>query len=191
MTAFTPTYALPYPQSADPPDGPGQIGALAAAVEAVLVQLAVRAKGAIAEVAVGTSGDVTAEAITDAVTFTAEAGRRYRVTVCTPVIDNQAAGVQTGVVTLRHAAGASVTAAGTIIGKAVNNAPAGTGSSTPGSSAETVTLVGYINNVTAGQRTVGVGLAATGVTAIRFLAAGTVGPDYIPQLVVDDVGLAL
>lgn len=190
MSATT-SLGLPYLEPLDPPDIAGGLQALAEAVNAILTAISVRAKGVIAEVAVGTSADVTAEAITDAVTFTAEAGRRYKVTVITPVIDNQGTGAQTGVVTLRHAAGASVTAGGTIIGKYVGNAPGSTGSSTPGSSAETATLVGWINNPSAGQRTVGVGLAATGVTAVRFLAAGTVGPDYIPQLVVEDAGAAL
>jgi hypothetical protein len=190
MTATT-SLGLPYLEPLDPPDIAGGLQALAEAVDAILTAVAVRAKGVIAQTNVGISGDYVTETIAASVTFTAEANRMYRVTVVTPVIDNQGTGAQTGIVTLRHATGGSVTAAGTLVGKAVSNAPGSTGSSTAGSAAETVTLVGWINNPAAGQLTVGVGLAPTGATAVRFLSGGTSGPDYIPQLVVEDAGAAI
>ncbi len=39
MTASTPTYAFPYPEDLDPPNGPDQIGALALAVEGKFVSV--------------------------------------------------------------------------------------------------------------------------------------------------------
>lgn len=39
MTATTPVYALPYPETTDPPDGPSQMSALALAVETELAKL--------------------------------------------------------------------------------------------------------------------------------------------------------
>lgn len=36
MTLYTAAYALPYPEDGDPPNGPGQVAALAAAVETAL-----------------------------------------------------------------------------------------------------------------------------------------------------------
>lgn len=42
MTATTPVYALPYPETTDAPDGPSQIQALALAVETALIALDAR-----------------------------------------------------------------------------------------------------------------------------------------------------
>lgn len=192
MTGTTTAYALPYPETTDPPDGAAQIKALAEAVDTVLATLATRGKGVVASVVVGTSSDIgTTETITASATFNAEAGRAYRVSLTTPVLDNQASASQTAIVTLRHAAGATVTSAGTIIAKAVRNTPATTASTSAGSAAETATAVGWINGAAAGQRTVGVGLAAASASSnVRFLAGSTIGPDITPTLVVEDVGPA-
>lgn len=57
MPDTTPTYALPYPLGSEPPDGPGQIGALASRLDTVL--------GAFdANVIVGGSNGVTVSAAT-------------------------------------------------------------------------------------------------------------------------------
>lgn len=201
MTDTTPVYGIPYPESADPPDGPSQMQALALEVETELVRVdaaataltatvAARAKGVVSAGSTTSSGDVgTTETIISSRTFTAEANRCYRVSYTTPVLDNQGTASQTAIVTLRHAAGASVTNAGTLIAKAINNVPPTTTSTSPGTAAETATLVGWINNAPAGQRTVGVGLAALSASSnIRTLAANTVGPDLNPLLVIEDVG---
>lgn len=42
MTATTPVYAFPYPETTDAPDGPSQMGALALAVETALIALDAR-----------------------------------------------------------------------------------------------------------------------------------------------------
>lgn len=190
MSASTPVYALPYLELSDPPNIAAGLQDLATAVEAVLQAVAVRAKGILARVPVGTSADIgTTETITASVSFTAEPGRDYRISLTTPVIDNQGTGAQTGIVTARWAAGGSVSAAGNLIAKGVGNTPGSTGSSTAGSAAETVTIVGPFYPNVAGQVTVGVGLAAlSAVTNVRFLQAGTVGPDLIPELIVEDIG---
>lgn len=196
MPGTTPTYGLPYLEPLDPPDIAGGLQDLAEAAEAALATIAAaaaaRAKGVVGSVSVGTSADATTtEVITDTVTFTAEAGRAYRVSVLTPVLDNSATAAQTAIVTIRSAAGASVTNADTLLAKAINNVPPGTVSSTPGTAAETVALVGYINNPAAGQRSVGLGLAAASASSnVRFLASGTTGPDKAGWLVVEDVGPA-
>lgn len=189
MPGTTPTLGLPFPELTDPPDGAAQLQALAEAVEAELVA---RAKGLVDRVQVGTSTDVgTTEVITDDITFTVEAGRAYKVTVVTPVLDNQATAAQTAVVTLRHAAGGSVSNSATLIGKAVKNVPAATGSSTPGSAAVTTMLVGWIEGAAAGTRTVGLGLAAlSSGSDVRFLASGTSGPDSYGVFSVEDAGPA-
>lgn len=147
-------------------------------------------KGAVNRVQLGTTADIgTTETITHSVTFTAEANRMYRVTLSTPVIDNQATAANTAIVTLRYAAGASVTAGGTLVGKGTKNVPATTTSTTAGDAAETVTVNGELNNIAAGQTTVGVGLAALSASSnVRFLVAGTVGPDFQPYLTVWDEG---
>lgn len=146
-------------------------------------------KGVVGNTTIGSSSDVgVTETITDSITFTAVANRCYEVVAMTPVLDNQATAAQSAIVTLRHASGASVTSAGTLIAKATNNLPPTTTSTNAGTAAETATLVGYINNVAAGQRTVGIGLAAQAASNIRFLAAGTIGPDISPFFVVKDIG---
>lgn len=148
------------------------------------------ARGVLGTEIVGTSANVgITETITDSVTFTAIANRCYRVSVTTPVLDNDATAANTAIVTLRHAAGATVTAADTIIGKAVANLPATGVSTTPGDAAVTVTVLGLINNAAAGQRTAGLGLATlTSASNVRFLAGTTSGPDHSPYLVVEDIG---
>jgi hypothetical protein len=191
LTATTATYALPYPEATDAPNGPAQIQALAQAVDALVASITARyAKGIVARVPVGTSADIgTTETITASGSFTAEAGRDYEITLTTPVLDNQGTGAQTAIVTARWAAGASVSNAGNLIAKGDNNTPGSTGSSTAGSAAETVTIHGSFYPNIAGQVTVGVGLAALSATTnIRFLQAGTVGPDLIPELIVKDIG---
>lgn len=197
MPATTPTYALPYPEASDPPNGPSQIQALALALEAKIALIdaavavaATRAKGVVGSTPIGTSSSAdTTGLITDSITFTAEAGRAYRVSVLTPVVDNDGSASQTAVVTLRWATGASVTIGGTLIAKGVQNTPPTTTSSTPGSSAETLALIGYLNNPGAGQVTIGVGLAALSASStIRFLASGTSGPNANGVFVVEDVG---
>lgn len=147
-------------------------------------------RGAMVRTITGTTADIgTTETIVFSATFTAEANRIYRVTLTTPVLDNQASAANTAIVTLRWAAGASVTSGGTLIGKATNNVPPTTASSTAGSAAETVTIGGEMNNIAAGQTTVGVGLAALSASSnVRFLQAGTVGPDFQPYLTVWDEG---
>lgn len=189
MPDTTATYALPYLEPLDPPDIAGGLQDLAEAVDSALGG---GARGVVAQVAVNSSADIgTTETITHSVTFTAAAGRAYRVSLTTPVLDNQGSASQTAIVTLRHAAGATVTNTGTLIGKAVRNTPAVTGSTTAGSAAETTTVLGWINNPGAGQRTVGVGLAAQSASSnIRFLAGSTIGPDMTPLLVVEDAGPA-
>lgn len=201
MTATTPTYAIPYPEATDPPNGPSQMQALALAVEALIAANAAliaantaaanaRAKGVVGAASIGTSADVgTTEVITDSVTFTAEAGRAYRVSVMTPVLDNQATASQTAITTIRWASGATVSNAGSLIAKGIGNTPGVTGSSSPGSAAETITMIGYINNPPAGQVTVGLGLAASSASSnVRYLASGTTGPDKAGILFVEDVG---
>lgn len=149
-------------------------------------------RGAVARVAVNTSSDIGAtETITHSVTFTALADRCYRVSVTTPMVDNQGTGAATGIVTLRYAAGASVTNAGTLIAKATVNVNSTTTSTTPGDAAVTTTLVGHINDAAAGQTTVGIGLTRAGTTNVRFLAGTTIGPDFTPYLLVEDIGIAL
>jgi hypothetical protein len=193
----TPNLGLPYPESSDAPDGPAQIGALALAIDtAVQAGLTARAKGIKARVQLATTSDVgSTETIVARTNFTAEADRCYKVSVVTPVIDSQGtSAAQTAYVTLRYVAGVGpVTNAGTIIGKAVVNCPPTSSSTTAGSAAETVTLLGHINDVAAGTYDVGVGLAAvTGTPSfVRFLQAGTTGPDFQPWLLIEDVGPAL
>lgn len=193
----TPVYSLPFPEDTDAPDGPAQLEALALGVETELVRIDAAiavpwARGAKARVILGTTADIGGtETIVFNVTFTAEADRCYKVTAMTPVLDNQGTGAQTGIVTLRYVAGAGpVTNAGTLIAKAVQNGPASTGSSTAGSAAQTVTLIGHINDPSAGSVNVGIGLTRSGTTDIRFLQAGTIGPDFQPYLLVEDIGPA-
>ena len=149
-------------------------------------------RGLVGRAAIGTSSDQnTTGAITDSVTFTAEANRCYRVSVLTPVLDNQTGGTvaQTAIITLRWAAGGSVTMGGTLIAKAINNVPSGGSSSTAGSAATTSSLVGVINNPSAGTTTVGVGLNASSAGSdVRFLASGTTGPDSNGSIIVEDIG---
>jgi hypothetical protein len=203
MTATTPTYGIPYPEATDPPNGPAQMQALALEVEAEITRVDTtaaanttaanaRAKGVKGSTPIGTSASAnTTGIITDSVTFTAEAGRAYRVNVLTPVIDNDASASQTAVVSIRWAAGASVAITDALIAKAVQNTPPTTTSNSPGSAAETVAMVAYLNNPAAGQVTVGVGLAALSASStIRFLASGTSGPNANGVFVVEDVGPA-
>ncbi len=192
MPNTTPTYGLPYLEPLDPPDIAGGLEALAEAVEGQVARLDAAAPGVMGSTPIGTSADVTTtEVITDTVTFVAEAGRAYRVSVMTPVLDNQATAGQTAIVTIRYASGPSVTNADALVGKAVNTVPGATASSTPGSAAETVTMVAFINNPPAGQLTVGVGLAASSASSnVRFLASGTTGPNANGVFVVEDVGAA-
>ncbi len=150
------------------------------------------AKGIIGRTAVGTSADIGAtETMLSSVTFTAEANRCYEVSLNTPVLDNQGTGNQTAIVTLRYAAGASVANTDTLIGKSIKNCPATDGSTTAGAAAVTTYVTGLINNAAAGQTTVAVGLTRDGSTDIRFLAAGTEGPDLSPYLTVKDIGINL
>lgn len=201
MPLTTPTYGLPYPEASDPPNGPTQIQALAEEVEDELTRIDAtaaanttaanaRAKGVVGQSAIGTSSSAnTTGIITNSVTFIAEANRAYRVNVLTPVVDNDGSANQTAVVTIRWATGASVAIGGTLIAKGVQNTPPTTTSSTPGSSAETLSLVGYLNNPGAGQVTVGVGLEALSASStIRFLASGTSGPNANGVFVVEDIG---
>ena len=193
MPDTTTVYDLPYLEPSDPPDIAGGLQDLAEAVEAELVRIdAAAARGVAAAGTVPLSGDVgTTETITASLTWTALAGRAYRVSVMTPALDNQASAAQTAIVTLRHAAGASVSNTGTLIAKAIANVPPTTTSTNPGAAAETVTLVAFINNPGAGQRTVGVGLAAlSGSSNVRFLPGNTAGPDLNPSFVVEDCGPA-
>ncbi len=192
----TPVYAFPFPEDTDAPDGPAQLEALALAVEAKigtilsLADLVSLPRGRKARVQVGTSADVGAtETITNNVTFTAEANRCYRVSVVTPPIDNQGAGVQSPIVTLRYVAGAGpVTNAGTLIARATCNGPSTTGSTVIGNAAVTTTLIGHINNPAAGTTNVGIGLTRLGTTDVRFLVAGTIGPDFTPYILIEDIG---
>lgn len=194
MTATTPIYALPYLEPLDPPDIAGGLQDLAEAVETALAAANAaanaRARGVVGSSPIGTSADVgTTEVITNSITFTALAGRAYRVNVLTPVLDNQATAAQTAIVNVRWAAGATVTNASTLIAKGINNTPGATGSTTPGSAAETLSLVGYLNNPAAGSVTVGVGLAAASASSnVRFLASGTLGPNANGVFVVEDIG---
>lgn len=147
------------------------------------------AKGTIGRTAVGTSADIGAsETITNSVTFTAEANRCYKVSLNTPVLDNQGTGAQTAIITLRYAAAGSVTSAGTLIAKSIKNCPASTGSATAGAAAVTTFIQGIISGAAAGTTTVGVGLTRDGTTDIRFLVAGTEGPDFSPYLLIEDIG---
>ncbi len=189
----TPTYALPFPESSDAPDVPSHLELLAVALETQLAALALRPRGAVARVILATTADIGATETTVAnVTFTALASRMYKVTAMTPVIDNQGSGAQTGIVTLRWVAGAGpVTNAGTLIAKATVNGPATTGSTTAGAAAETATLIGHINGPAAGSVNVGILLTRSGTTDIRFLQAGTIGPDFQPYLLVEDIGPSL
>lgn len=194
MPDTTPVYALPYLEPSDPPDIAGGLQDLATAVEAVLAAnaaaAAARAKGVVGQTPIGTSASAnTTGIITNSVTFIAEANRAYRVSVLTPVVDNDGTANQTAVVTIRWATGASVVIGSTLIAKGVQNTPPTTTSSTPGSSAETLALVGYLNNPGAGQVTVGVGLEALSASStIRFLASGTSGPNANGVFVVEDIG---
>lgn len=194
----TPVYAIPFPEDPDPPDGPDQMEAMALRMEALLAsltaqvasELAARAKGVVKTANVGTSSDAdTTGIITDSLTFTAEAGRSYRVSVLTPVLDNQANVAQTAITVIRWAAGASVTVGGTAIAKDVTNTPATNVSATAGSAAETAQLVTHFAPG-AGQVTVGIHLAASSAaSAIRFLASGTTGPDLTGKFIIEDIGL--
>lgn len=189
MSNATSVYGLPYLEPTDPPDIAGGLQDLAEATETALTG---GGRGVVGSAVVGTSADTgTTEVITNSVTFTASAGRAYRVSLGTPVLDNQGSAAQTAIVTLRWAPGATVNNSGTVIAKAVRNTPAVTGSTTAGSAAETASLTGWIRNPGAGQVTVGVGLAAqSGSSNIRFLAGSTIGPDLTPLLVVEDAGPA-
>lgn len=191
----TPVYGFAFPEDTDAPDGPAQLEELALDVEAKLVAVdaaaALLPRGARARISVGTSADIGAvETITANGTFTAAANRCYRVSLTTPAIDNQGAGVQSPIVTLRYVVGAGpVTNAGTLIAKAtVTSGASTTGSTVVGNSAGTVTLIGHINNVAAGSVNVGVGLTRLGTTDLRFLVAGTIGPDFTPYILIEDIG---
>ena len=193
MVATTTVYGLPYPETTDPPNGPAQMQDLAEEVEVELVRIdGFAPRGVKGSAPIGTSASAnTTGIITNSVTFTAEAGRAYRVNVLTPAIDNDGSASQTAVITIRWVAGASVAITDTLIAKGVQNTPATTTSTSPGSAAETAAMVAYLNNPGAGQVTVGIGLAALSASStIRFLASGTSGPNANGVFVVEDIGPA-
>ncbi len=179
----TPATALPYPALTDAPNSPQQLQALAERIEARYP------RGAVALARFGTSVTATGATIVYSHTFTALAGRLYRVTFSLPVLDDQSgtSGTFNGSVDLyiRGAAGTSVTTTGTILGFSRVGLRGDSSNNAHGT-----TVVGYLNNPAAGSYTVGLSLTPITSTAVRVLPPGT-DPAQGAQLLIDDIGAAV
>lgn len=117
------------------------------------------AQGMISSISRGTvSANITGtEVITDSITFTAVAGRRYRLThqtIWTSTVANDAA-----IFRFRYAAGASLTNAGTLFYNITTNTDVA-GHQMP------LTIMKDITGIAAGQTTIGVGLLRSGTGTI-------------------------
>lgn len=123
------------------------------------------------------SAITSTETVVDSVTFTAVAGRRYRVTWMTSV--QGSASANNIELRLRYAAGASVSSAGTIIGGAFHTTN-GSGLNVP------VCLSRTISGIAAGQTTVG---ALMIVTLGAGSATSVAAANYPTELCVEDIGV--
>jgi hypothetical protein len=123
------------------------------------------------------SAITTTETVVDSVTFTAVAGRRYRVTWMTSV---QGSAASNNIeLRLRYAAGASVTSSGTLIGGAFHTTSA-SGLNIP------VCLSRTVTGIAAGQTTIG---ALMIVTLGAGSATSVAGANYATELCVEDIGV--
>jgi hypothetical protein len=122
------------------------------------------------------AGVTTVETLIDSVTFTAVAGRRYRVTWMTSL--SNSAGSNNDEARLRYAAGASVSSAGTLIG--------GNFSVSPGANfGYPLTLSRTVSGIAAGQTTVGAFLIVSfGAGTLTSTAAA----NSATELWVEDIG---
>lgn len=187
MTVTTPVYAFPYPENSDPPNGPGQLGALALALETKFVTndanlprglLAIKRSNLNSN-----STPITAETVQLSVSFTAVAGRAYRVLFSGGTVDSAGPTACAGIIIMRWAAGGTVTTAGTAIARTQTAIPA---SGAPNDEGSSNAMEGHIIGAAAGTTTVGITLTSTTAVAVGFFSTSVSGL----CLTVEDVGLA-
>lgn len=184
----TPVYSLSFPEDTDTPDGPAQLENLALDVEAKFVTndaaIAALPRGVLAaRKSTGNGTPVTAETVQLSASFTAVAGRTYRVLASGGTLDGPAAGAANSAqLILRWAAGASVTVAGAAIGRIQMAIPA---SGTPNEESSIPGFEGLIVGAAAGTTTVGVTLASSnGANVVGIFSTSTSGL----TITVEDVG---
>jgi hypothetical protein len=129
------------------------------------------------------STPVTAETLLLPLTFTAEAGRTYRVYASGGIVDGPAAGgANAAILLMRQAAGATVTTAGAVIGRTQAAVPA---SGSPNEENGIPGFEGWIVGAAAGNVTVGVFIqSANGTNTVAVFSTSTSGL----TLSVEDVG---
>ncbi|HET6291026.1 MAG TPA: hypothetical protein VFG15_30315 [Amycolatopsis sp.] len=184
----TSRYGWNYPEIGDPPNTAAHLRALAESVEATLGvlddKLTVlsgiafrRIAGSIRTANVG-PGTFTTETFIQTVTFSAQAGRRYRITM-----DYQNVASDTTYFTMRGrwAAGPSVTPAGTQF--YYRDTSAGS----PGNWEGPLTVTAEVTGLPAGQITAGFSVIRTGGTGTADYRAAPTQPAYVW---VDDVAAA-